>query len=158
MGTDIFFRVTPSVVPGSESKREGAEVGGVESVVGVVEDDDACGEGVPTEVVVGGALVLRMRSTLMLATIRIISISPEKEGEWEEKIVSVITHPHTHTHTSPHTHTSSPSMLAISNAVEPLFPLRLTAAPLQPSNLATSYLLETHNSKWKQKLFKKKQP
>ena len=41
-------------------------------------EDDTLREGI--SVFGGGALVLRIRSTLMLATIRIISISPERRG------------------------------------------------------------------------------
>ena len=61
----------------------------------------------------------------MLAMILIISISPGEGGgggggeDW--------TRPNGH-------YRYIPNMLAISNAVEPLFPRMLTAAPWQPSN------------------------
>ena len=60
-----------SVVEGEDL----AEVGVAEGVVGDLSDSGRSGE------VVIGALVLRIRSTLILAMIRIISISPGRERE-----------------------------------------------------------------------------
>ena len=80
--TEYFFRATLSVVGalvvvgGSGVERE--EVGVAELVVGGVLEEGESKGGILVDVTGGGALVLRIRSTLILATIRIISISPTK--------------------------------------------------------------------------------
>ena len=111
-------------------------LGGVATLLGgVVEETFSDGTSSGFEVIEGGgALVLRIRSTLMFATIFIISISPVCVSVCVCVCVCVVgAHP--------------PNMFAMSNAVDPLLPLRFTAAPWRPSNLATSYLLQTHTHK-----------
>lgn len=114
-GTEFFFCCGPPGVVGDS--RLGAEVVGVAEPLlgGVVEifKEGMSGLGLVEE---GGTLVLR------IATIRIISISPEEEKRKRERVKRDFERDRDLA-------VYIPNMLAISKAVEPLFPLRLTAAP-----------------------------